>query len=229
MIVAKVVAFISIAWHTILLNQKTTTIEELRYQKRKDAVDAFRRGELPSTRARVLKVPIRTLFLWLAIYRTGGYDALREGKRSGRPRKVSTEVMEWLYHAISLGDPRQYQFKFCLWTLASIRIMLKREKGVELSKSGVCRLLEHLGLSPQTPIYRSYQRDPKKFKEDLERQYPQLRARAKCLGAKLFFVDEASVRADSHRGTTWAPIGETPIIEDSGQHFGMNMISAVSS
>jgi Winged helix-turn helix len=38
--------------------------------------------------------------------------------------------------------------------------MLKREKGIELSKSGVSRLLGHLGLSPQRPIYRSYKQDP---------------------------------------------------------------------
>jgi len=35
--------------------------------------------------------------------------------------------------------------------------MLRREHGIELSKSAVSRLLGQLGLSPQRPIYRSYQ------------------------------------------------------------------------
>jgi len=32
---------------------------------------------------------------------------------------------------------------------------LKKEHGVEMSKSGVSRMLKHLGLSPQRPIYPS--------------------------------------------------------------------------
>ncbi|EQD73609.1 ISXoo2 transposase [mine drainage metagenome] len=41
-------------------------------------------------------------------------------------------------------------------------------------------------------------------------------------------MDEAAVRADSHRGTTWGKIGQTPVVEDSGGRFSINLISAVS-
>ena len=141
--------------------QKPTATEAARHAKRKMAVDAVRQGEKPTVVARVLNVPRRTLFSWLELYRHGGYDALREGKRSGRPRKVNAGVLQWLYEAITLGEPRQYQFKFCLWTLGIIRAMLKRIQGIELSKSGVSRLLRHLGLSPQVPKYKSYRQDPR--------------------------------------------------------------------
>jgi transposase len=136
--------------------------------------------------------------------------------------------MQWLYQAISLGDPRQYKFPFCLWTLAIVRTMLKREHGIALSKSSVSRLLRHLGFSPQRPIYRSYKQDPKELDRYLRRTFPQLRALAKRTGAAIYFVDEASVRSDSHRGTTWGKLGETPIVADSGSRFGVNLISAVS-
>jgi transposase len=207
---------------------KPITKAELRYQKRKDAVDAVARGEPVTAVARVLGVPLRTMFLWLAQYRHGGYHALREGQRSGRPRKVTGELMQWLYQAITLGDPRQHQFPFCLWTLAIIRTMLKREKGIELSKSGVSRLLGHLGLSPQRPIYRSYKQDPKELERYLKRTFPELQELAKRTGAVIYFVDEASVRSDAHRGTTWGKIGQTPVVADSGDRFGLRLISAVS-
>lgn len=207
---------------------KPITKADLRYQKRKDAVDAVARGEPVSTVARVLGVPLRTMFLWLAQYRQGGYHALREGNRSGRPRKVTGEVMQWLYQAITLGDPRQHQFAFCLWTLAIIRTMLKRDKGIELSKSGVSRLLGHLGLSPQRPIYRSYKQDPEELERYLNRTFPELQELAKRTGAVIYFVDEAAVRSDAHRGTTWGKIGETPVVADSGDRFGLRLISAVS-
>lgn len=207
---------------------KVTTVEEARYQKRRMAIDAVREGEKVAVVARVLRVPLRTLFHWISLYRAGGCDNLREAKRSGRPRKVSGEVLQWLYGAITLGDPRQYQFEFCLWTLGIIRSMLKREQGIELSKSGVSRLLRHLGLSPQVPKYKSYRQDPKELRRYLDRTFPALVQEAKQTGAIIYFVDEAAVRADAHQGTTWAPVGQTPVVEDSGDRFGLKLVSAVS-
>ncbi|MCI0720400.1 MAG: IS630 family transposase, partial [Acidobacteria bacterium] len=186
------------------------------------------RGEPVGLVARVMKVPMRTLFGWLARYRSGGWHALREGKRSGRPRKVSGEVMAWLYQAITMGSPQQYKFPFCLWTLNIVRQMLKQERGISLSKSAVCRLLQHLGLTPQRPIYRSYKQDPRELEQYLRQTFPELKRLAQRLGAELYFVDESAVRSDSHRGTTWGPIGQTPVVPDSGERFGMKLISAVS-
>lgn len=198
------------------------------YEKRKNAVEAVQRGEAVSVVARIHNVPLRTIFGWLARYRQGGWHALREGQRSGRPRKVSGELMQWLYQAITLGDPRQYQLAFCLWTLGIVRVVLKKEHGVELSKSAVCRLLQQMGLTPQRPIYRSYKQDPQELEKYLKRTFPQLRRLAKRIGAEIYFVDESAVRSDHHRGTTWGAIAQTPVVEDSGDRFGLKLISAVS-
>ena len=48
------------------------------------------------------------------------------------------------------------------------------------------------------------------------------------MGAGIYFVDEASVRSDAHRGLTWGKIGETPVVQDSGSRFSLHVISAVS-
>lgn len=173
-------------------------------------------------------VPLRSLFHWLALYRQGGDHALREGQRPGRPRKVDGAVLRWLYQAITLGDPRQYQFESCLWTLGIVRTMLKRHHGIELSKSGVSRLLRHLGLSPQVPKYKSYRQDPRQLRRYLHETFPQVVREARRTGAVIYFVDEAAVRADAHQGTTWAPVGQTPVVADSGDRFGLRLISAVS-
>jgi transposase len=198
------------------------------FEKRKNAVEAVQRGEAVSVVARTHGVPMRSIFNWLAKYRAGGVHGLREGQRSGRPRKVSAEVIQWLYQSITLGDPRQFQLAFCLWTLAIIRVVLKKEKGVELSKSAVCRLLQQMGLSPQRPLYRSYKQDPKELEKYLKRTYPSLRRLAKRLGAEIYFVDESAVRSDHHRGTTWGAVGQTPVVADTGDRFGLKLISAVS-
>jgi hypothetical protein len=51
----------------------------------------------------------------------------------------------------------------CRWTAAIIRQLLRREHGIDLSKSAVSRLLGQLGLSPQRPLYRSYKQRPKEL------------------------------------------------------------------
>jgi len=186
------------------------------------------RGEAIATVVRVFGIPKRTVFNWLSRYRSGGWQALREGKRAGRPRKVSGPIMAFLYQTITLGDPRQFQLPFCLWTLEIVRKVLKDKFGISLSKSSASRLLGHLGLSPQRPTYRSYKRDPKKLKQYLNRTFPEAKRLAKRRGAQLFFVDEAAVRSDCHQGTTWAPVGETPAVKDSGDRFTLKLISAVS-
>lgn len=201
---------------------------QARFEMRKSAVEAVHRGEPVAVVARVFGVPHRTVFHWLSKYRQGGLHNLRDEARSGRPRKVSAKVMQWLYNAITLGDPRQYQLPFCLWTLNIVRMVLKSEHGIVLSKSAVCRLLQHMGLSSQRPTYRSYKQNPQELEKYLKKSFPELRRVAARLGAEIYFVDESAVRSDHHRGTTWGKIGSTPVVEDSGDRFGIKLISAVS-
>ena len=208
--------------------KEPTVQEQRRYEKRRTVVEAVQRGDPIAVVARVFGVAVRSVFDWLSWYRQGGWSGLKEGRRSGRPRKVSGGVIRWLYRAITLGNPLQYQFEFCLWTLAIIRQMLRREQGLELSKSAVSRLLGQMGLSPQRPIYKSYKQRPKELKRYLEETFPGLRALARRTGAVIFFVDEASVRSDAHRGTTWGKLGQTPVVRDSGDRFSLRLISAVS-
>ena len=83
-----------------------------KYEKRKNAVEAVMRGEPVSVVARVHAVPQRTIFGWLAKYRAGGWHALEEGRRRGRPRKVSAETMQWLYEAITFGRSKAVSVGF---------------------------------------------------------------------------------------------------------------------
>ncbi len=122
------------------------TKTKLREEKRRAVVEAIAiRQEPVHLVARIYKIPQRTVFDWLSLYRSGGWGALKERARGGRPRKLSANDMKWVYYAITQGNPLNYQFEFCLWTLNIIRAMIAKERGVALSKSAVSRLLGHLG------------------------------------------------------------------------------------
>lgn len=202
---------------------------ELRNQKRKEVLEAIIIREEPIHLVRrIYDIPERTIFNWISLYRSGGWDALKEGARSGRPPKLSGTDMQWIYDAVTQGSPDQYQFDFCLWTLNALRALIKRDLGITLSKSAVSRLLGHLGLSAQRPIYKSYKQDPRKIRQYLTETFPEAVRQAEKIGAAIFFLDEAAVRSDAHRGTTWGKKGKTPIVKNSGGRFGMKVISAIS-
>ena len=65
----------------------------------------------------------------------------------------------------------------------------------------------------------------RKWKEET---FPQIQAQAKKEGAAIFFADEASVRTNYHAGTTWAPVGKTPVVSGTGKTRSISMVSAVS-
>lgn len=44
----------------------------------------------------------------------------------------------------------------------------------------------------------------------------------------IYFGDEAGVRSGYHSGTTWAPIGQTPVAKSTGAGFSVNLLSAIS-
>ena len=176
---------------------------EKRSQKRKEVVEAVAlRTEPVELVARIYSIPLRTVFDWLARYRQGGWNALIEGNRKGRPKKISGEDMKWLYDAITMGNPLNYKLPFCLWSLNTIRALLQQERAIVLSKSSLCRLLGHLGLTPQKPLYKSYKQDPDKIKSYLDKTYPEAWRKPK-------HIRHASI-SSTKRPSAATPTGEQP-------------------
>src|SRR5262249_31387938 len=91
------------------------------------------------------------------------------------------------------------------------------------------RLQAKLVITPQKPLRRAYERDPVAIAKWREEDYPKLKARAKRLGAQIFFIDEAGVRSDAALQRTWGAKGETPIVLTSGQPQKVNPISPVNA
>jgi transposase len=201
------------------------TLEQLRIR----AVGQIQQGAHADEVAAGLGMTRAAVYGWLAKYREGGLEALKARPVPGRPPKLSGPQLARLYGLVVGNDPRQLRFAFALWTRAMVRELIRREFGVALSEVSVGRLLRSLGLSPQRPLYRAYQQNPQAVARWKAEIYPQLRAEAARVGATIYFADEAGVRSDYHAGTTWAPVGHTPVVAATGDRFGINLISAVTA
>lgn len=198
------------------------------FEERVSACEALGNGVSVDDIAEVLKVSRSSIFVWQKTYREQGPDALRTKKTRGPKSKLDDGQLSQLYRLIVGNDPRQLSFGLALWTRGMIQELIFRQFGVRLSIVRVGAVLANLGLSPQRPLYRSYEQDPEKVRTWKEETFPQIQARAKKEGAAIFFADEASVRTNYHAGTTWAPVGQTPVVDGSGRTRSISMVSAVS-
>lgn len=170
-----------------------------------------------------------TVYGWLKMRRDSGPEALRVRKPPGAAPKLTEQQMVQLRGIVIGKDPRQLQLNYALWTRALVRELILRKFGVEFTLPAVGTLLHRLGLSPQRPLVRAYEQDPERVQTWKQDTYPAIRAAAKAAGASIFFGDEAAVRTDYHAGTTWAPVGRTPVVKGTGNRQSLNMISAVSA
>jgi transposase len=196
-------------------------------EERLVAVQMHENGMSVPQIAEIMNVGTSTVFAWIDKYRKGGLAAISTKAASGRPTTLDDSEMIRLYTMINGKDPRIHGFGMALWTRSLIRDLIKINFKKSVSLVTVGRMLKKLGMSPQRPLYRSWKQDPERVQRWKREEYPAIRARAAAEGATILFADEASVRTDYHAGTTWAPVGQTPVVISSAVRHSVKIVSAV--
>lgn len=158
-----------------------------------------------------------------------GLRALRSSKGTGRPRKLTPAQERQVFRWVNGKRPDQYGFDFGLWTRQIVQELLLSRFEVKLSLASIGALLARLGLTAQKPLERAYQRDPAAVELWKTITFPALATEAKSSGAEILFWDESGFRADAVHGKTWAPRGQTPVVERPGQRQSISAASAVSA
>lgn len=201
------------------------TLEELRIR----TVKQVQSGESPEVLAKALRIHRTTVYGWLALYRGGGWSALKSKPTPGARPKIDGKKMKWVFDTVTNKNPQQMKFEFALWTREMIQKLIKDRFQIKLSLKAVGRLLAQLGLTCQKPLYTAIQKDESLVKNWLKRIYPLIKRRAQSEKADIFFGDAAHIRSDHHAGRTWGKKGETPVVKSTGARFSFSLISAISS
>jgi transposase len=186
-------------------------------------------GEQPSAVILSLGLCRTSIYPWLREFKAKGWEALAESIAQGREPKLKEQQRQQVRRWILGKDPRQHGFDFGLWTRRIVQTLIREKLGIELGLTAVGRLLASLEITPQKPLRRAYERDPVAVERWQKQTYPKLKQRAKKLGAKIFFLDEAGFQSDPPLGRTYGLKGHTPIVVTSGQRQSVNVISAVNA
>ena len=203
------------------------TLETIRFM----AVERVREGEAPSSVIASYGFCRTTIYKWVrAASRPGvGMKALRSTKAPGKPRTLTPRQEQPVFRWVNGKDPRQYGLDFGLWTRAIVASLIEQKFGVGLGQTAVGELLAKLGLTPQKPLRRAYQRDPDAVEQWRRETFPAIARRARAAGGEVFFWDESGFRADTVHGKTWGVKGQTPVIERPGQRQSISAASAVNA
>ena len=203
------------------------TLEAIRLM----AVERVRDGERPSSVIASFGFNRTTIYRWLeAASKPGvGLSALRSRPATGRPRSLTPRQEQQVFRWINGRDPRQYGLDFGLWTRSLVAELIERKFHIRLGVTAVGALLAKLGLTPQKPLQRAYQRDPAAIEKWQREQFPAIAQQAKASGGEVYFWDESGFRADAVHGKTWGRKGQTPVVERPGQRQSISAASAVNA
>lgn len=198
---------------------------------RKRVVEGVINGGMKQVEAaRLFQVSTNSVSSWVKEYRSGGEAAL-DSKRHGRPEggKLSKKQELAIIKMITDKCPDQMKLPFMLWTRESVGALIKSKFNIEQSIWTVGRLLKKWGFTPQRPLYKAFEQDPKKVTAWLQKAYPAIKKRAKQEKAIIHFGDEMGVRSDQKFGRSYSPKGKTPIASQVNKRFSCNMISTVTN
>ena len=190
--------------------------------------DGLTQGEA----ARVVGVDRQAVNIWVKRHRAEGDAGLLDGRRVS-PRRGKGSLTEHEAKTVRawIADktPEQLKLPFALWTSRVVRDLIEVRLGKRLGLSTVQLYLRRWGLTPQKPLARARERSPAVIRAWLETGYPAIAERARKEKAVIYWGDETGISNQDQIGRSWAPKGQTPIIERTARRASKSLISAVSN
>ena len=202
------------------------------YELRKRVVKMRQRGYKIREVAEAFDVGESTVKKWWAIYLAGGTKALKpkkRGRKQGDNRLLTCEQENEIQQLIVEKTPDQLKMNFALWTRRAVVQLIRQHFGVVIAIRSAGRYLKRWGFTPQKPLKRAYEQNPKAVQRFLDEEYPAIKKRAKKEKAEIHWADETGLRSDSQHGRSYAPKGQTPVIRLNSQRWSSNLISSITN
>jgi transposase len=89
--------------------------------------------------------------------------------------------------------------------------------------------LKRWGFTPQKPLRKAYEQQPKAVQEWLTTSYPAIAASAKAERAEIYWGDQTGVNNQPNAPRSYAPRGQTPTVKQQAKRFGFSVMSAVTN
>jgi len=209
-----------------------TLSTEAQQQLRHQAIRLRKAGRTFDDIAAIVGVHPSTIYGWWKAYQeqgVAGIEIKKRGRRLGHGRRLDAKQEQQLRRLLIDKMPDQLKLPFALWTRRAVQDLIRRRFSIELPIRTVGDYLKRFGFTPQKPLKRAYQQNPKAVQRWLDEDYPAIKKRAKKEGAEIHWGDETGLRQDSQHGRSFAPRGKTPAIQLSAKRQRINLISSITN
>ena len=206
----------------------TDAQQQLRYQ----VIRLRKQGRKHKEISAITGVSRCTCSTWWSLYKREGKKALKIKKR-GRPigscRKLNKEQEKEIQKAIRDKCPDQLKLPFALWTRKAVQQLIHELWDIKVPIRTIGDYLMRWNFTPQKPLKRAYEQNPKAVKKWLDEEYPTIKQKVKNEDAEIHWGDETGLCNDSYHGRSYAPRGKTPAIRLSAKCKRVNLISTVTN
>lgn len=183
-------------------------------------------GQSKKLIAQVLKVSREAVRQWLNAYLVKGLKGLQNEQRPGRPSKLTNNQRKELCKLIKAG-PVKSGFPGACWRSPMIQHLIHEKFNVFYSVKYLSELLRSLGFSFQKAKFVASKQNKETRQEWLEKQWPEILKKADKANAYILFGDECSFPQWGTLNYTWAPIGQQPVVETSGNRKGYKVFGLI--
>jgi transposase len=202
--------------------------EQIRYQ----AIRLRKAGKKYKEIEEILGVSKTTICTWYKTYQKEGKKGIqhkKRGRKIGEFRTLDIEQEKQLKKIIQDKCPDQLKLPFALWTRIAVQQLIQQLWSIEMPIRTVGEYLKRWGFTPQRPLRKAYEQNPKAVKKWLDEQYPATAQRAKKENAQIQWADETGLCNDSQHGRSYAPRGKTPAIRLPAKRERINLISSITN
>lgn len=191
------------------------------------AAELFSKGETRAEVARVLGVTWRAAHGWYGQWQAGGAESLLAKGKPGPEQKFTDADVEKLRAELVQGS-MAHGYPNEIWTLRRVGSLVRDLFKKKASVSEVWRLLRRMNWSPQKPERRARERDAQKIEQWKAETWPALCEKARKEERTIVFADECGFSQKSTAKKTWAPAGETPVLEMNFNWEKLSVIGGIS-
>jgi len=101
--------------------------------------------------------------------------------------------------------PDQLKLPFALWTRIAVQQLIRELWRSEVPIRTIGDYLKRWNFTPQKPLKRAYEQNPKAVKKWLGEEYPVIRQKAGKEDAEIHWGDDTGLCNDSYHGGSYAP------------------------
>jgi len=176
--------------------------------------------------AKILQVTTGTVRQWLQDFLVNALDSVKPQSKSGRRPKLDQSQRIELYKLIVAG-PSAAGFSGACWRTPMIKTLIKREFDVDFNVRYLSDYLKQLGFSFQRASFTASQKDPDARNTWLSKTWQAIIKEQRERNAYVLFGDECSFAQWGSLTRTWAPIGQSPVVETRGTRKNYKVFGAI--